>query len=105
MLRLVKYPMIFSPTKAENAIIVLPLRVDGSQHKMEVIDWDFLNMIEMSTNVEKRKKTIHHLFADVCDVMNEFFPEQLVLDCRGGELRETEPYLALPVLVLSTLLC
>ena len=55
-------------------------------------------MIEMSTNVEKRKKTIHHLFAaGVCDVMNEFFPEQLVLDCRGVELRETEPYLALPV--------
>ena len=50
VLRLVKYPMIFSPEKAENAIIVLPLKVkketeDGKELE-ENIDWEFLTKIE-----------------------------------------------------------
>ena len=50
VLRLVKYPMIFSPEKAENAIIVLPLKVTkqiekGNQFD-EDIDWEFLRKIE-----------------------------------------------------------
>ena len=49
VLRLVKYPMIFSPNKSENSIIVLPLKVikptNDKEDVKEDIDWEFLKMI------------------------------------------------------------
>ena len=49
VLRLVKYPMNFSPDNAENSIIVLPLKLTKSakdeQPSKEEIDWEFLKKI------------------------------------------------------------
>ena len=56
VLRLVKYPMMFSPEKSENAIIVLPLKVKKDSQKKEQIeediDWEFLNKIEKESNTK-----------------------------------------------------
>ena len=55
VLRLVKYPMMFSPEKSENAIIVLPLKVkkdSQKKEKIEDIDWEFLNKIEKESNTK-----------------------------------------------------
>ena len=42
VLRLVKYPMLFSPSESENAVMVLPLMKTEDE---DVIDWNFLDKI------------------------------------------------------------
>lgn len=46
VLRLVKYPMLFSPEEADNAVLVLPLRAADPQSGADpVVDWDFVRRI------------------------------------------------------------
>ena len=43
VLRLVKYPMLFSPDQADNTVLVLPLR--QQQEGEARVDWDFVRKI------------------------------------------------------------
>ena len=44
VLRLVKYPMLFSPDQADNTVLVLPLRQQQEGGEVRV-DWDFVRKI------------------------------------------------------------
>lgn len=46
LLRMEKYPMVFSPEKSDNSVLIVPLTKKDGNPDQRVIDWSFLELID-----------------------------------------------------------